>query len=296
MSDVELVLDAGAELGEAPSWDPVTRRLLWVDITPGIVHRFDPASGEDEGWHVGASVGAAAPTDGGRLALAVRDGFAILDPATGRVEPIADVGASAVGTMMNDGKVDPAGRFWAGTKDLDGRRPIGSLFRLGADQQAVRVLDGVTISNGLAWSPDGRMMYYIDSATYGIDAFDFDPESGSVANRRRQVELPRAWGLPDGMTVDAEGLLWVAFWGGSAVRRLSPGGELVEAVDLPVSQVTSCAFGGDAFDELFVTSARDGVPEDRRASQPHAGGVFRLRPDVPGLPERPFAERSLPPP
>lgn len=290
--DVELVLDARAELGEAPSWDAATRRLLWVDITPGIVHRFDPATGEDETWHVGTSIGAAVPTDGGRLALATRDGFAILDPATGRAEPIADIGASAVGTMMNDGKVDPAGRFWAGTKDVDGRRPIGSLFRLGAAREAVRVLDGVTISNGLAWSPDGRTMYYIDSATYGIDAFEFVPETGSVSNRRGLVELPRAWGLPDGMTVDAQGLLWVAFWGGSAVRRLSPRGDLVEVVELPVSQVTSCAFGGSALDELFVTSARDGVPEDQRASQPHAGGVFRLRPGVPGLPERPFADRS----
>lgn len=290
MSEAELVLDGRAELGEAPSWDVPSRRLLWVDITPGIVHRFDPATGEDETWHIGTSIGAAVPTDAGLLALATRDGFAILDPATGRVEPIADVGASAVGTMMNDGKVDPAGRFWAGTKDVDGRRPIGSLFRLGADRRAVRVLEGVTISNGLAWSLDCRTMYYIDSATYGIDAFDFDPETGSVANRRRLVELPRGWGLPDGMTVDAEGLLWVAFWGGSAIRRISLGGDLVQVVDLPVSQVTSCAFGGEALDELFVTSALDGVPEDRRASQPHAGGVFRLRPEVPGIPERPFAD------
>ncbi len=172
--DVELVLDARADLGEAPAWDTATRRLIWVDITAGRVHLFDPATGTDEAIDVGQPVGAAVPTTSGMLALAMRDGFSLLDPMTGRLESIAEVEATAPATLMNDGKCDAAGRFWAGTKDVEGRRPLGSLFRVDADRSLTTVLSGVTLSNGLGWSPDQRTMYYIDSTTYGIDAFDFE--------------------------------------------------------------------------------------------------------------------------
>lgn len=286
--DVELVLDGGAELGEAPSWDPETRRLIWVDITGGIVHRFDPATGEDEPFEIGQPVGAAVPTTDGRLALAVSDGFSILDTASGRIERIADIESEVADTMMNDGKCDPVGRFWAGTKDAKGSRPIGSLYRLDAERQPTTVLTGVTVSNGLGWSPDRTTMYFIDSPTYGIDAFDFDPRSGSVSNRRRLVELPRARGLPDGMTVDEEGFLWVAFWSGSAVGRIDPGGRVTSVVEFPVSNVTSCAFGGHDLADLYVTSARNGLTEGQLRDEPHAGALFRLRPGVRGLPQHPF--------
>jgi sugar lactone lactonase YvrE len=149
----------------------------------------------------------------------------------------------------------------------------------------------VTISNGLGWSPDHRTMYYIDSTTYGIDAFDFGLDTGDVSNRRRLIEIPSEWGLPDGMTVDQEGLLWVAFWGGSAVRRVTPDGRIASLVELPVTQVTSCAFGGEGLADLYVTSARDGVPAGRLGDQPHAGGLFRIVPEVRGLAEHPFVER-----
>jgi sugar lactone lactonase YvrE len=291
-ADVELVLDATADLGEGPSWDRAAGRLIWVDITAGFIHRFDPTTGRDESFDVGQPVGAAVPTDTGRLALAVRDGFAFLDLETGRVEPIAEVEAAIPDTMMNDGKCDPAGRFWAGTKDVQGRRPLGSLYRLGADLEPVRIVTGVTISNGLAWSPDRRTMDYIDSTTYGIDAFDFDLDTGDLSNRRRVVDVPGDWGLPDGMTVDEEGLLWVAFWGGRAVRRIAPDGRVAALVELPVSQLTSCAFGGDDLADLYVTSARDGLTPQQLDEQPLAGGLFRLSSGVRGLPEQPFVERS----
>lgn len=289
IGNVELVLDAGADLGEAPSWDAGEQLLIWVDITAGIVHRFDPITGRDEVLETGQPVGAAVPTTSGRLALAVRDGFRLLDPETGRTEPVAEIAATDPPTLMNDGKCDREGRFWAGTKDTEGRRPLGSLYRLDADRWLERVLTGVTISNGLGWSPDERSMYYIDSTTYGIDVLDFDPALGVVSNRRRLVEVPRRWGLPDGMTVDEEGFLWVAFWGGSAVRRLSPKGELTSVVELPVTHVTSCAFGGEDLGDLYVTSGRVGPSPEQLRGQPHAGGLFRLRPSVRGLPEHPFA-------
>jgi sugar lactone lactonase YvrE len=286
--DVELALDAHADLGEGPSWDATTHRLIWVDITKGTVHRFDPISNEEESFEIGQPVGAAVATTDRRLALAVSDGFSLLDPASGRIERIADVEPDVGDTMMNDGKCDPAGRFWAGTKDAKGSRPIGSLYRLGADRRPAAVLTGVTISNGLGWSPDGTTMYYIDSPTHRIEAFDFDLGSGDVANRRTLVELPNDWGLPDGMTIDEEGFLWVAFWGGSVVRRFDPTGAVVWTVGFPVSQVTSCAFGGEELSDLYATTARDGLSEAQLAEQPLAGGLFRLRPDVRGLPEHPF--------
>jgi sugar lactone lactonase YvrE len=290
-ADVEVVLAAGAELGEAPTWDPLTRRLLWVDIMEGAIHRTEPSTGADDVRRVGQPVGAVVPTTSGRLAIAARDGFFLLDPSKGDLEPLASHDGGDPETLMNDGKCDPWGGFWAGTKAIDGRRPIGSLYRLGADRRLTRVLTGLTVSNGLGWSPDGSTMYHIDSPTHGVDAFDVDPTTGDVSNRRRLVTFAAAWGLPDGMTVDEEGFLWIAFWGGSAVRRVAPDGDVAAEIGLPVTLVTSCAFGGDDGAELFVTSAHvDLTPEERRA-QPHAGALFRLRPGVRGPAGHPFVDR-----
>jgi sugar lactone lactonase YvrE len=287
--DIDLALDARADLGEGPTWDRRARALIWVDITAGAVHRFFPETGRDEVFEIGRPVGAAVPTTSGRLALAVSDGFWFLDPETGETERLADVEEDDPRTMMNDGVCDPAGNFWAGTKDIKGRRPLGSLYRLGMDHGVVRVLGEVTISNGLGWSPDRRTMYYIDSATFGIDALDFDAETGSASNRRRFVAFPEEWGLPDGMSVDEEGFLWVAFWTGSAIRRVSPDGNVEAIAEFPVSLVTSCAFGGDDLTDLYVTTARDGLSDEQLGGEPIAGGLFHLRPGVRGLPRTAFA-------
>lgn len=278
----ELVLDAGATLGECPSWDPSTETLTWVDIAGGVVHRFDPATSGDRSWHVGMSVGAAATCTSGRIALAAATGFWSLDPDTGAVEPVATVEPLGHGTTMNDGGTDPAGRFWAGTKDVSGREPIGSLYRWRPGAPPERVLTGLTVSNGIAWTADAATMYLIDSPTYGIDVFDHDPASGAISGRSRLADLPREWGLPDGMCLDIEGALWIAFWGGGAVRRFLPDGTLDAVVRLPVQLVTSCAFGGDGGADLYVTTAREGLTDDDLRYQPHAGGLFRLSPDVPG--------------
>jgi sugar lactone lactonase YvrE len=287
--EVELVHEAGADLGEAPTWDMDAHLLIWVDITEGLVHRFDPRTERDEVFEVGQPVGAAVPTSSGKVALAANSGFLLLDTSTGGLERVAEVEADVPETMMNDGKCDPAGRFWAGTKDVEGRKPLGSLYRLDADHRLTRVLKDVTISNGLGWSPDQRTMYYVDSTTYRIDAFDYDDRSGTVSDRRSLVEIPRSWGLPDGMTVDEEGFLWVAFWGGSAVRRLTPDGRGVFTVEMPVSLVTSCAFGGDDLSDLYVTSARNSLSGEQLMEQPFAGGLFRSRPGVRGLASHTFA-------
>ena len=190
---------------------------------------------------------------------------------------------------MNDGKCDHSGRFWSGTLALDEQRPVGALYRLDPSGEVTKVLSGVTVSNGLGWSPDQRTFYYIDSRTQRVDAFSHDPESGRIARRRLLVAIPSREGTPDGLTVDVEGHLWVALWDGSVVRRYTPQGKQEYEVRLPASRVTSCAFGGDDLADLYVTSATTGLAPSDLRSQPHAGAVFVIRPGMRGLPTDTFA-------
>jgi sugar lactone lactonase YvrE len=285
----ELVVDARADLGEGPVWDERRGVLLWVDIHAGRVHTFDPGSGADETIEVGQPVGAVAVRESGGLVLAVRDGFALLDRDEAAPRVIAALEQDEPRTRMNDGKCDAAGRFWAGTMDEEERSPLGSLYRLDPDGTASRMLGDLVISNGLGWSPDRSTMYHVDSPTRRVDAFDFDLASGAIANRRTVVALEPGAGDPDGLTVDAEGFLWVALWGGSAVRRYSPSGRLDAVVDIPASQVTSCTFGGPDLDELYVTTARRGLDARKLASEPAAGGIWRARPAATGQPAARFS-------
>jgi len=282
--EVELVLDAHAEVGEGPGWDPQNGRLVWVDITGRLVHLFDPNTGSDRSIDVGQHVGAAAPRASGGLVLALRGEFGLLDLESGRVETIADTEATNPDNRMNDGKCDRAGRFWAGSMSYSETGNAGSLYRLEHDHSVVRVLSGVGLSNGLGWSPDERLMYYIDSLAATVYVFDFDAESGSIANRRALIEVAKGQGTPDGMTVDDEGCLWVAFWGGGAVRRYAPDGSLMEEVRLPVRQVSCCAFGGPDQGDLYITTAARGLSARELEEQPWAGGLFRFRPGVTGPP------------
>lgn len=285
---VELVLDARAELGEGPVWDERLRRLVWVDIQRGRVHLYDPEAGRCRHLRAGQPVGAAAPSAHGGLVLALAGGFARLDVETGALAMIAEVEADRPENRMNDGACDAVGRFWAGTMALDTRPGAGSLYRLDPDGRVTRVLTDVTISNGLDWSLDGRTMYYVDSPTRRIDRFDYDPATGEIGNRRPFVSIPEEAGLPDGLTVDAEGGVWVALWGGAALHRYGPDGRLDRVVPLPVTQPTSCAFGGPDLADLYVTSARMELSPEQRRRQPQAGGLFRLRPGVAGRPAHAF--------
>ena len=289
MSTVEVALDAHADLAEGLLWDPESESLLWVDLELGHLHRFVPATGADSVVEVGQPVGAAARRRSGGLVLAVRDGFALLSENEGRLDLVAEVEFELASNRMNDGKCDPLGFFWAGTKAASDRPGTAALYRLGPDLAVETMLEGATISNGLDWSPDLTCMYYVDSPTRGIDVLDYDPGSGRIANRRRLVTIPPEAGMPDGLTVDSEGCIWLALWGGAAVHRYTPRGVLDRAVELPVSQVTSCAFGGSDLGDLYVTSASTGLTPSGRAAEPHAGALFRVRPGVVGLPPRGFA-------
>lgn len=254
----------------------------------GRVHRSNPASGRSSTWEVGTPVSVAALRDSGGLVLGTRDGFGRLEFETGRFTLIAEVEADQKDQRMNDGGCDPAGRFWAGTMAVDCRRSAGALYRLDPDGRVSVMLRDVTISNGLDWSLDGRTLYYVDSGTQRIDAFDFDPDRGTVTNRRPVVAIPTEAGMPDGLTLDSEGFLWVALWGGGALHRYSPEGALDRIVPLPTTHPTSCAFGGPDLEDLYITTATIALSPEEKKSQPQAGAVFRYRPFVRGRPPNVF--------
>ncbi|CAN5116091.1 SMP-30/gluconolactonase/LRE family protein [soil metagenome] len=280
MTTVDIAIDAGADLGEGPLWDARRARLLWLDITRHQIHEFDPATGQDRTRDVGQPVGAVGLRRQGGLIGALRDGFARIDE-TGGCTFVASVESENAETRMNDGKVDPSGRFWAGTMALDSSPGAGSLYRLAASGRAERVLTRLTISNGMDWSADRRLMYFIDSVRRTVDVFDYDDPSGAISGRRPLCEVTE--GLPDGMTLDAEGQLWVAVWGGGCVLRYSAAGALTGRMTIPVSQVTSCAFGGTDLRDLYVTTASRGLTPDQRAREPHAGALFVCRPGPSGV-------------
>jgi sugar lactone lactonase YvrE len=238
-----------AVLGEGPRWDAEAGRLLWVDIEGGLLHAGDRTI---EG---GAMVCAVAPWSGDNVLVALADALAAVDVGDRSVRRLADVPHGRPGMRCNDGACDPAGRFWIGTMALDESPGAGALYRYDPDGALHTVLDVVSLSNGLAWDDDGRLMYYVDSPTRRIDVFDFDVASGALAGRRPFAVIPEADGIPDGLAIDDEGGIWVALHGGGEVRRFDPDGRVSGRVEVPVPAVTACCFAGH---RLFVT-ARDGL-------------------------------------
>jgi sugar lactone lactonase YvrE len=286
---VEVFADLRADVGEAPHWDERTKSLLFVDLTGGAVFRYDQSGVKAGSFHVGQEVGAVVPRRGGGLALAVRDGIGVASDTGEGFELAAPVERGISSNRMNDAKCDPAGRLFAGTMAFDFSPHSAALYRVEPDWSFERVVGDVTQSNGIAWSPDGARMYFIDSATQGVDVFDYDVNTGSVDNRRRLVTIERAQGIPDGMTTDERGNLWVACFGGAAVRCFSPSGDQLGEVLLPVTQVTSCAFGGPELADLYVTSAAYRLSPGELRRQPHAGATFVCRPGAMGMPSSAFA-------
>jgi sugar lactone lactonase YvrE len=270
-------------LGEGPLWDAARGELLWVDIERGLVHRRGPGEA-DSFFDAAQPVGCAVPRAGGGLALALRDGFALVPADGARPQLVAPVEQQRSDTRMNDGACDSRGRFWAGSMSLVGDTRTAALYRLDPDLTVTRVLPGLSISNGLGWSPDDRLMYHVDTPRRRIDVYEFDAVSGTLGGRRAAIAVAAEHGRPDGLAVDAEGGIWVALWGGSAVQRYTPEGREDTRIELPVSQVTSCCFGDADLGTLYITTAARGAEHDALA-----GSLFRCRPGVEGLPATPFA-------
>ena len=288
MVQVKCIWPAAAVLGEGPVWDEEEEALYWVDIKAAAVHRYAPASGATQSWPMPERIGCIARRRQGGFVAGLKSWFAFLDLPSARIEPIGDPEPDLPGNRFNDGKCDAAGRFWAGTMDDNEENPTGSLYRLDPDCRWHRIDRGYVVTNGPAFSPDGRTLYHTDSVGRTIYAFDLSPD-GSVSSKRSFIEIPTDAGYPDGMTVDSEGHLWVAHWGGWRLTRFRPDGTIERAIELPVAQVTSCAFGGAALDTLYVTTASIGLDAKARAKQPLAGGLFELPVGVQGLPSPRFA-------
>ncbi len=281
---VELALDAGALLGEGAIWNGAEQVLYWVDIMGCKVHVHDPSGDADREMDVGQPVGTVVVRAAGGLMLAVEDGFAAFDPESTELTLIHDPEPGLPENRFNDGKCDPAGRFWAGTMAIDPVKGAGALYCMDTDLRVRKMLGEVGISNGIVWSRDGARMYYIDSLRYDVRVYDYDVETGDIANERVAFRVPREVGLPDGMAIDAEGMLWIAHYDGGKVCRWHPGnGEILHTIELPVSKVTSCAFGGKDLDTLYMTSGSLGMTDEERKKEPHAGGLFVARPGCQGV-------------
>jgi len=291
-SNPQLLLDAHAELGEGPAWDARRGLLTWVDIHAGHVHLFDPAGGTDRLIELGEPVGCAVPTRAGGLLIALRSGFWTLRQVQGVALGLSTVTRTLLaapenlpGNRFNDGKCDPAGRFLAGSMDDAEQEASGSLYSLAPDGRLQTLLTGLRISNGLTWSPDYRTFYFIDTPTRLVMAYDYDLDTGRIANPHPVVHVPPELGWPDGMTSDQEGMLWIALWGGAAVTRWDPAtGRMAAAYSLPALNVTSCVFGGPRLSDLYVTSARKGMTPEQLADYPLSGGLFRMATGTRGLP------------
>lgn len=287
MVDVDCVLDIRAKVGEGAVWDDRDQALWWVDIQSCTLNRFDPATAINTPWTLPRRIGCFAPREQGGHVVAMQDGFAFFDTATGQLEPIADPEAHLPDNRFNDGTVDPAGRLIAGTMPMGSRDPVAAIYRLWPDRRWDRLWGDMVISNGMAFSPDGRTFYFADTeaSRRTIWSCDYDADSGAVGPQRVFVDTHGRPGRPDGGTVDADGCYWMAGVGGWELVRYTPGGEVDRVIPMPVEKPTKIAFGGRELDTLYVTSILADDPK-----QPQAGGLFAMRvPGVKGLPTWRFA-------
>jgi sugar lactone lactonase YvrE len=285
MTDVTCVLDARAELGECPVWSVEEQALYWIDIRAPALHRLDPATGATATWPMPDRIGSFGLREDGGAVVALRDGFHLFDFDTGKATFLTGPDDMPPGTRFNDGKVSPDGRFWAGTMDEAMlSRPVGVLYRLDPDGGLHRMVDGLIVSNGLAWTADGRTMFHSDSKGQVVWAYAYDPAHGTISNRRVLATPSEEIGRPDGAAADVEGYYWSAGISAGVLNRWAPDGRLARTIPLPCSNPTMPCFGGPDLRTIFVTSLRHDLSADVLAAKPLSGGIFAVRVDVPGVP------------
>lgn len=282
-SEVSLVLDAKATLGEGALWHPTEHVLYWIDIEGKALHLFDPETKKNTCFLVDERVGTVVPVATGGALVALQNGIQHIDIKTGELTFLCNpIEASDI--RFNDGKCDPEGRFWVGTMALDTREGAAVLYRMETDGSIQLVLNNLTISNGIVWTSDKKNMYFTDTPTQKIKAFDYDNASGEISRERTVVDIPKEDGSPDGMTIDADGNIWVALHGGGAIVCYNPAtGKQLHKIKVPCPQTTSCAFGGRELDTLYITTGREGLDEDQLKEYPQSGGLFAVKPGVKGV-------------
>jgi sugar lactone lactonase YvrE len=289
MTAIACVVPSRDLLGESVIWCPHTRRVWWLDILKPCLQSFDPANGKHQVYPLpGNNCGCVALRQAGGFVLAMDTGLHGFDPDTGRLDFLFHPEPEPPGNRYNDGRCDRHGRFWLGTMDCELRGPTGGFYRLGADRSVLRLLDGITVPNSTAFSPDDRTLYFADTPRHAIWAFDFDIEAGTIANRRVFADLAARKGLPDGSCVDADGFLWNAEFAGARLTRYAADGRVDRTVELPVTSPTCCCFGGERLDTLYVVSSTHRHSAAQRAAEPFSGGLLAIDAGVRGLPEAAF--------
>jgi sugar lactone lactonase YvrE len=287
---VSLVLDAQAKLGEGSLWQPVQQKLYWIDIEGHKFHTLDTKTNKDHSLDVGTRIGTVVPTTDGNAIVALQNGIHKINVRTGKLSFLTNPLPDSL-IRFNDGKCDPSGRFWVGSMPLNNRPGGASLYMIDKDFKVSVMLDNVTISNGIVWTKDKKTMYYNDTPTGVVQAFDYDDVTGKITNKRIAVKIPDGMGSPDGMTIDENDNIWVALWGGHCVANFDPRtGTLIQKVEVPAENVTSCAFGDEDLTTLYITTARSTNP-DKLKTYPQSGGVFKVKPGVKGLPANFFKEK-----
>lgn len=275
---IEIVVNHNALLGEGPVWDASRKLICWIDILNGEIHEFSTGQKTHRVIPVHQMIGSFAVCTNGNFIAALQHGFAFIDRVSGEIKMISDTEKHLTNNRFNDGKCDPAGRFWAGTMSVTEEPGVGNVYMMKHGHAPFKKISNVTISNGMAWSVDHQTFYYIDTPTFEIVAYDYDKASGEISNKRLVIQIAKEDGYPDGMTIDNEGMLWIAHWDGWQVTRWNPfSGRKLYQVQLPAAKITSCTFGGENLDDLYITSARVGLTADELKNQPLAGCLFVIK-------------------
>lgn len=276
----KVLLNTQAQLGEGSIWHYKHKLLYWVDIDKGILYTYNPLNTEEKSYELGQKVGTVVPIDTGGVMVALKDGIYSYNLDNRKLNLLVSPEKEKTQNRFNDGKCDPAGRFWVGSM---GPRYNASLYRITSNGKATQMLDSISTSNGIVWTADKKTMYYIDTSTGLVRAFDYNNQTGNISNERVVIRYPKGIGYPDGMSIDSEGKLWIAHWGGNCVGRWDPGtGEMIAKVEVDAPNVTSCAFGGKDLDILYITTASVGMKEEAKQQYPNAGKVFVAYPGVKG--------------
>lgn len=283
--NASLLFKAGAKLGEGAIWSTDNQKLYWVDIEGRTFNVYDPVNNDNKVYSTGKRIGTVVPINANTVLVALEDGIATITLTTGAVNYKLDtVIHKTHNQRFNDGKCDPLGRFWVGTLSMDGTKGVSSLYCTGSDFYLHQKINEVSISNGIVWSIDASLMYYIDTPTGQVVQYDFDLQQGSISNKKVILQIDAADGYPDGMTIDSEGMLWIALWDGFGVLRVNPAdGSILQKIDVPAPKVTSCAFGGPNLDQLYITTASVEMSDDELAAYPLSGSLFVAGVNVKGI-------------
>lgn len=281
---VKLELDIKSKLGEGAFWDHKEQRLFWIDIEGKKLHVYDPNSKKNISFDTPSRIGTVVPINKLEAVVALEDGIYVLNTSTGSFSLFSDVEADMPYNRFNDGKCDPNGNLWVGSMHLNQSAPKANLYRIDSEGAAEKMKDSITISNGIVWTKDKKTMYYIDTPTGHIQAFDYDESNSTISNGRVAVTIPDTLGKGDGMTIDEEDKLWVGLWDGDAVAQFDPlTGELLQKIEVPAHNVTSCAFGGKNFETLYITTSSLDMTEEEQKKYPLAGSIFKVNPGVKGV-------------